>query len=179
MSETKEKRYYTILAEVFSLIAKYGEKDFIDSLEKLKDVSFINSLSSAADFQKKIEPIRERSNKKKSYSVKKDYHPKMDLIKEIKSALSDKHYFKGISDVKLFLFNQSYINPELLDKRNRQRLVNSFCLYCESLSTDKLKTLHGEVLMLLSDAPSKSIDDRSLEDWSNIILNKHSKKEAE
>lgn len=179
MSVTKEKRYYTILAEIFSLIAKYGEKDFIDSLDKLKDLNFVNSLSDATDFQKKLGPTKGRVYRASANSVKKDHQPKMDLIKEIKSVLSDKHYLQGISDVKLFLFNQNYINPELLDKKNRQRLVNSFCLYCESLSIDKVKSLHGEVLMLLSDTPSKSIDDRSLEDWSNIILRKHSKKEAE
>ncbi|EEY8044765.1 hypothetical protein ACJQTL_001426 [Escherichia coli] len=174
MTTSSEKKTFTLLSEIFSLIAKYGEENFYNAISKLNDPELVKSLNQV----KSAAITRKQSVKSSKHIVSTSKKPtdmlNIDLVNNIKNHLSNIRVFKETKDVRSYLENQKFVNPDLLNKRSRQQMISTFCKQCSYLTTETLE-------LVISELERKPLhghthkDDRSLENWSDIILKKDNK----
>ncbi|WP_410688198.1 hypothetical protein [Citrobacter europaeus] len=177
MTTSSEKKTFALLSEIFSLIAKYGEENFHNAISKLNDPELVNALNKVKSSSAIINKSIKTSDKITNRAVKSpDEIFKTNLVKSIKSHLSNTKLFNTSQDVREYLERQKFVNPTLINKKSRQQMINTFCKQCDFLSIESLESILSE----LKNQPlhtSFHKDDRSLENWSDIILKKDNKKD--
>lgn len=177
MKNSSEKKTFALLSEIFSLIAKYGEENFHNAISKLNDPEFVNSLNQVKSSAVIKKQSIKSSSKINTTSVKQPTEiSKLELIKSIKDHFNNIKVFSSAKDVREYLERQRFVSPDLINKKSRQQMISSFCKQCSLLSSETLDSILSE----LERKPPRSHfnkDDRSLENWSDIILMKDKKKE--
>lgn len=177
MTTSSEKKTFALLSEIFSLIAKYGEGNFHNAISKLNDPELVNALNKVKSSAIiKSQSIKASSNITTRAAKSPDEILKLNLIKSIKNHLGNVKLFNTSKDVREYLERQRFVNPALINKKSRPQMINTFCKQCDFLSTETLESVLNQLNNQPLHAPSHK-DDRSLENWSDIILKKDKKKD--
>lgn len=177
MKNSSEKKTFALLSEIFSLIAKYGEENFHNAISKLDDPELVNSLNQVKSSSIIKKQSVKTSKRITNIAVKQpDEIARLASIKSIKDRLNNIKVFSTSKEVREYLERQRFVSPDLINKKSRQQMISSFCKQCSLLSSETLNS----VLVELERKPLHSHlnqDDRSLENWSDIILKKDMKKD--
>ena len=164
-----------LLVELSRLINKYGEKTFCTLIKNLKDPKFLSSIVTLSKVAPTLKKTRKKSGGKTDYNKKSKEKiekfsssdiEKYKLLKEILLGIDSKKYFKTLKDFTYFLNDRS-----VFDKQIRSRSQGKYLFLSHIINKNESQI--KEILNQLEN--TKDINDRSLDAWSEVILNKTKK----
>ncbi|WP_337029276.1 hypothetical protein [Pantoea agglomerans] len=163
MSEKDKREALKMLSEIFNVLSKYDDGVFNLAISFLKDKQITKSLEL-------VKSKATRSMKKGEFISKAEAERK-EVIALISSKLRSRDKFPTLDSMRNFMKNQSVIGIELLDLKTRHGLTRTYLEHVKSLPMERLKKIN-ESLMNTENSSIDENNDRSLENWSKIILKK-------
>lgn len=176
---TTDKKIHALTGEFFLLLAKYGKDTFISMSERLEynDIDpAIKLISEKLKKSKKMNVVKKNSLQDNIEQMIEEKTPTSNSseIKKIESILSNNLIFRTKKELETFIKNQTVVGVGLINFKTRKSIIDSFINIIRQVSPNKTALIYEN---LTSAERSKTIDndDRSLENWSRIILNEKDK----
>lgn len=181
-----EKKTYTMAGEFFLLLAKYGKDSFIDMAERIecKEIDHAMKIMTEKLKQTKNKAGVKNHTINRIESSKAKKHDELDslsndkimAINNIYYLLSSSYTFKNKKDLEAYVTRQNFVGRELLNLRTKKTIIDSFIKSITQLGIDKLAIINADLKKAQEQSIEKN-DDRSLENWSNIIFKSKEGKE--
>lgn len=179
-----DKKIHALTGEFFLLLAKYGKDTFISMSEKLEYEDIDSAIKSISDKLKKtqekkttktqVHDIKSLKNPEGNYFLPQENAIELRMISNILSS----NTFKTKKELEFFIQEQKFVGVGLINFKTKQSIIDSFINAITQLSHEKLIEINHE-LTLNEKYKINNDDDRSLENWSRIILSSKDKKPAD
>lgn len=171
---TTDKKIHALTGEFFLLLAKYGKDTFISMSERLeyKDIDpAIKLVSEKLKNSKKVNIVKKSSFQGDIEQTMEDMTSTSSNgeIKRIESILSNNLVFKTKRELELFINSQDFVGVGLINFKTRKSIVDSFIRVIQQISQNKIAMIYNTLISAERNITIYN-DDRSLENWSRIIL---------
>lgn len=175
------KKEILLLNEILKLMNKYGPDVFESLAESLSKPSFkeaiIIILSTTAEAEKKHKILKKKTPTRKKpkenskswlIELEKKQPEKADNLITLNEKLIAKKALPTLKEIKSFV---SDISPRPINAKSRDRAILPLLKILSTMQPDEMRKIIATIPTVIEN------DDRSLEGWSNIILerNRHSK----
>lgn len=163
MNDKGKKEAFKLLSEIFNTLSKYDDDIFNLAMSILNDKQMAKSLE--------LMNSKTSNNAKRRGMLSHSEQEKKEILASISSKLRSRERFPTLDSMRNFMRNQKNIGIELLDLKNRNSLTRTYLQHIQNLPLEGLYKINDSI----TKQEHLTIDennDRSLENWSKIILKK-------
>lgn len=172
------KKEYDLIIDLSKLLKKFGPDTFLSLADKFSNPEIFNSISNILYITVKNKPNVTAIKKKKKKTIGIQIEELLEKIKELEpdkynlltnfyNRFISKSILPNIKEIKAFVVNNKIPIPEI---KSRDRAALNLIEYLSKLPSDKINIM-TDIKRNPSTINKNEDSDRSLQGWTDIILN--------